>query len=114
MDHRHVPGLLVDAADLRRHAAHHRPRHARRRPDEQRAGGHGVTEEPGTEPHGITVHLDRLLEARGITLTELADRVGITVVNLSTVKTARPKAIRFSPPPRLCDVLDCQPADLLT
>ena len=66
------------------------------------------------EPHGITVHLDRLLETRGITLTELAERVGITVVNLSILKNGRAKAIRFSTLTRLCDVLGCQPADLLT
>lgn len=73
-----------------------------------------MTEEPGNEPHGITVHLDRLLDARGITLTELADRVGITVVNLSILKNGRAKAIRFSTLTRLCEVLGCQPADLLT
>lgn len=64
--------------------------------------------------HRVEVHLDRLLEQRGMTLTELADRVGITVVNLSILKNGRAKAIRFSTLTRLCEVLDCQPGDLLT
>lgn len=66
------------------------------------------------EPHSITVHLDELLEARGMTLTELADRVGITIANLSILKNGRAKAIRFTTLTRLCEVLGCQPADLLT
>jgi putative transcriptional regulator len=66
------------------------------------------------EPHAIAVHLDRLLEARGLTLTELADRVGVTIVNLSVLKNGRARAIRFSTLTRLCDVLDCQPGDLLS
>lgn len=70
--------------------------------------------EPEHEPHAITEHLDRLLEARGITLTELADRVGITLANLSILKNGRARAIRFSTLTRLCEELGCQPADLLT
>ncbi|HEY2791612.1 MAG TPA: helix-turn-helix transcriptional regulator [Micromonosporaceae bacterium] len=66
------------------------------------------------ESHAISVHLDRLLDERGITLTELADRVGITVVNLSILKNGRARAIRFSTLTRLCIELNCQPADLLT
>jgi putative transcriptional regulator len=62
----------------------------------------------------IAVHLDRLLEARGMTLTELAERVGVTVVNLSILKNGRARAIRFSTLAALCQALDCQPADLLT
>ncbi len=73
-----------------------------------------MTVEPEHEPHAITVHLDRLLEARGITLTELADRVGITLANLSILKNGRARAIRFSTLTRLCEELGCQPADLLT
>jgi putative transcriptional regulator len=57
-------------------------------------------------------HLDRLLEKRGMTLTELADQVGVTLVNLSVLKNDRAKAIRFSTLEALCDVLDCQPGDL--
>lgn len=65
------------------------------------------------EPHGITVRLDRLLVERGLTLTELADRVGVTMVNLSVLKNGRARAIRFSTLTRLCEELDCQPGDLL-
>jgi putative transcriptional regulator len=68
---------------------------------------------PPEEPHEITVHLDDLLAARGMTLTQLAELVGITVVNLSVLKNGRAKAIRFSTLSRLCRVLDCQPGDLL-
>lgn len=69
---------------------------------------------PRSEPAQITFHLDELLEARGMTLTELADRVGVTLVNLSVLKNDRAKAIRFSTLEALCDVLDCQPGDLMT
>ncbi|MFD0206801.1 MULTISPECIES: helix-turn-helix domain-containing protein [Saccharothrix] len=62
----------------------------------------------------IQVHLDRLLAERGMTLTELADRVGVTVVNLSILKNGRARAIRFSTLTALCEVLDCQPGDLLS
>jgi len=61
----------------------------------------------------IVVHLDRLLERRGMTLTQLAERVGVTVVNLSILKNGRARAIRFSTLAALCEVLDCQPGDLL-
>ncbi|MEV0146520.1 MULTISPECIES: helix-turn-helix transcriptional regulator [unclassified Nonomuraea] len=62
----------------------------------------------------IEVHLDRLLEERGMTLVELADRVGITNVNLSILKNNRAKAIRFSTLAKICEVLGCQPGDLLS
>ena len=62
----------------------------------------------------ITFHLDELLESRGLTLTELANRVDITLVNLSVLKNNRAKAIRFSTLEALCNVLDCQPGDLMT
>ncbi|MBV8931292.1 MAG: helix-turn-helix transcriptional regulator [Kutzneria sp.] len=61
----------------------------------------------------ITVHLDRLLAERGLTLTELADRVGMTLANLSILKTNKARAIRFSTLTALCRELDCQPGDLL-
>ena len=67
-----------------------------------------------SESHGVRVHLDRLLAERGMTLTELAERVGVTVVNLSVLKNGRARAIRFSTLTRLCEVLDCQPGDLLS
>ena len=65
------------------------------------------------EAHGVTVHLDEVLADRGMTLTELADRVGVTVVNLSVLKNGRAKAVRFSTLTRVCRVLDCQPGDIL-
>jgi putative transcriptional regulator len=64
--------------------------------------------------HGISVHLDRLLEERGLTLTELAERVDLTVVNVSILKNGRARAIRFSTLSALCEALDCQPGDLLS
>ena len=64
--------------------------------------------------HGITVHLDELLEARGLTLTQLAAEVDVTVVNLSVLKNGRAKAIRFSTLAAICAALDCQPGDLLS
>ncbi|MCP2168096.1 helix-turn-helix domain-containing protein [Goodfellowiella coeruleoviolacea] len=65
------------------------------------------------ESHGIEVTLDRLLRERGMTLTELSQRVGVSLVNLSVLKNGRARAIRFSTLSRLCAVLDCQPGDLL-
>ena len=61
----------------------------------------------------IRVSLDRMLLKRGITLTDLADRVGITLANLSILKTNKARAIRFSTLNALCRELDCQPGDLL-
>ena len=64
--------------------------------------------------HRIHCRLDELLEQRGLSLTELADEVGITVVNLSVLKNDRAKAIRFSTLTALCEALDCEPGDLFT
>jgi putative transcriptional regulator len=61
----------------------------------------------------ILVKLDDLLHARRMTLTELADRVGITIVNLSILKTGKAKAIRFSTLSAICAALSCQPGDIL-
>jgi putative transcriptional regulator len=61
----------------------------------------------------IVVRLDRVLEERGMTLTELAQRVDVTVVNLSILKNGRARAVRFSTLGALCAALDCQPGDLL-
>lgn len=61
----------------------------------------------------IGVRLDELLAERGMTLTELSDQVGVTIVNLSVLKNGRARAIRFSTLARLCEVLGCQPGDLL-
>lgn len=63
--------------------------------------------------HSIHVRLDEVLERRGMTLTELAVRVDISLVNLSILKTGKARAIRFSTLTRICDALDCQPGDLL-
>lgn len=62
----------------------------------------------------IEVHLDKLLTDREMTLTELSGQVGITLANLSILKTGKARAIRFSTLEAICDALDCQPADLLT
>jgi putative transcriptional regulator len=71
--------------------------------------------EPGLAGSGsVRIRLDEVLAARGMTLTELSDRVGITVVNLSVLKNGRARAIRFSTLAGLCAALDCQPGDLLT
>ena len=64
--------------------------------------------------YGITVRLDELLEKRGMTLTELAEQVDVTVVNLSILKNGRAKAVRFSTLAALCEALHCQPGDLLS
>jgi putative transcriptional regulator len=64
--------------------------------------------------HGIGVHLDELLARRGMTLTDLAQRVDLTIVNLSVLKNGRARAVRFSTLAALCRELDCQPGDLLT
>ena len=61
----------------------------------------------------IRVRLDRLLVDRRMSLTELADRVGVTLANLSILKTGKARAVRFSTLDRLCRELDCQPGDLL-
>jgi putative transcriptional regulator len=77
------------------------------------AARRGEVESGEAEPGGITIRLDDLLAERGMTLTELSDRVGITVVNLSVLKNGRARAIRFSTLGGLCAVLGCQPGDLL-
>jgi putative transcriptional regulator len=61
----------------------------------------------------ILVRLDDLLHERHMTLTELARRIDITLANLSILKTGKARAIRFSTLEAICDVLACQPGDLL-
>ena len=61
----------------------------------------------------IRVRLDRVLLERRMSLTELADRVGVTLANLSILKTGKARAVRFSTLDALCRELDCQPGDLL-
>lgn len=65
------------------------------------------------EGAAIVVRLDDLLHERRMTLTELADRVGLTLANLSILKTGKAKAIRFSTLRAICRELQCQPGDLL-
>ncbi|ASZ06554.1 MULTISPECIES: helix-turn-helix domain-containing protein [Enterococcus] len=61
----------------------------------------------------IKVNLDIMLVKRNMSVTELAERVGITQANMSILKTGKAKAIRFSTLEKICQVLSCQPADLL-
>ena len=61
----------------------------------------------------IRVSLDRVLLERRMSLTELADRLGVTIANLSILKTGKARAVRFSTLAALCRELDCQPGDLL-
>ncbi|MDR2988325.1 MAG: helix-turn-helix transcriptional regulator [Nocardiopsaceae bacterium] len=70
-----------------------------------------TSDDPG---HAIEVHLESLLADRGMTLTELADRAGIAIVNLSILKNGHARAIRFTTLSKICDVLGCQPGDLIT
>ena len=66
------------------------------------------------ELHAVEVHLDKLLADRGMTLTELAERANVSVVNLSVLKNGRARAVRFSTLTAICRVLMCQPGDLLS
>jgi len=69
---------------------------------------------PAENEGKITVKLDDLLYERRMTLTELAERVGLTLANLSILKTGKAKAIRFSTLEAICRELQCQPGDLLS
>ncbi|WP_370183589.1 helix-turn-helix domain-containing protein [Alteriqipengyuania sp.] len=74
-----------------------------------------MPENTDTQTQGgkIRVKLDDLLHERRMTLTELAERVGLTLANLSILKTGKAKAIRFSTLEAICRELECQPGDLL-
>jgi putative transcriptional regulator len=87
--------------------SHLRPRARLRRrdADARRPRGDGLM--------AIVVKLDELLHDRRMTLTELADRIDITLANLSILKTGKARAIRFSTLEAICEVLTCQPGDLL-
>ncbi len=61
----------------------------------------------------IEVNLSVMLAKRKMSMTELADKVGITLANLSVLKTGKAKAIRFSTLEAVCEALDCQPGDIL-
>lgn len=69
---------------------------------------------PPEAPHRVRVTIDRLLAESGMTVAELADRVGVTPANLTILKNNRARAIRFSTLTALCDVLGCTPGDILT
>ncbi|WP_173400912.1 helix-turn-helix domain-containing protein [Arthrobacter sp. 35/47] len=68
---------------------------------------------PAEEDAGIHCRLDELLEERGMTLTELSKRVGVSLVNLSVLKNDRARAIRFSTLSAICGVLECEVGELL-
>jgi len=61
----------------------------------------------------IVVNLDVMMAKRKMSLNELSQRVGLTTVNLSILKTGKAKGVRFDTLASICDVLDCQPADIL-
>lgn len=61
----------------------------------------------------LIINLDIMMAKRKMSLNELSERVGITIANLSILKTGKGKAIRFSTLEAICEVLDCQPGDIL-
>jgi putative transcriptional regulator len=63
---------------------------------------------------GIRVSLDRILADRDMSLTTLSERVGVTIANLSILKTGKARAVRFSTLDSLCRVLNCQPGDIIS
>lgn len=69
---------------------------------------------PAEDDHRVDVHLDAMLARRGLTLTQLADQVGLTLANLSVLKNGHARAIRFTTLTAICEVLDCQPGDILS
>lgn len=69
---------------------------------------------PPLEEHRVICHLDRVLLDRGMSLVELAEKVGVSVANLSILKNNRARAVRFSTLTALCEVLECTPGDLFT
>lgn len=74
----------------------------------------GLAPEPADfVDHAIEVHLDDLLIARAMTLTELCTRTGITMANLSVLKNGHARAVRFTTLTAICHALNCQPGDLL-
>lgn len=69
---------------------------------------------PAPDEHGIRVHLAEVLARRNMTLTELSERVGVSIVNLSLLKNGHARAIRLTTLGAICAVLECQPGDLLS
>ena len=86
----------------------------RRSVDSPASSWDGSAGEVEHDPVRIRIRLDELLSLREMTLTELSERVGVTIVNLSILKNGRARAIRFSTLARLCEALECQPGDLLS
>ena len=76
-------------------------------------GNYVMGQDAEAEGTAIVVKLDDLLHARRMTLTELSERIGLTLANLSILKTGKAKAIRFSTLEAICRELECQPGDLL-
>lgn len=72
-----------------------------------------MSERDDPAPHRVVSRLGDLLEARGLTLVQLAELTGVTVANLSVLKNGRARAVRFSTLTAICDALDCRPGDLL-
>lgn len=64
-------------------------------------------------PLAIRIQLDRVLADRRMSLTELSEAVGVTIANLSILKTGKAKAVRFTTLEKICRVLECQPGDIL-
>jgi putative transcriptional regulator len=75
-----------------------------------------VSSEPNADltPHRIECHLAAILADRGMTLTELSERTGITLANLSILKTGKARAVRFTTLTQICDALDTTPAELFS
>lgn len=73
-----------------------------------------MLEQDEVDGHRVHCHLGELLEVRGLTLVQLAERTGITVANLSVLKNGRARAIRFTTLIAICEALDCTPGDLLS
>jgi putative transcriptional regulator len=69
---------------------------------------------PEPTDHRITVHLDELLQAKGMTLVDLSSHVGVTVANLSILKNGHARAIRFNTLTSICQALGCVPGDILS
>lgn len=69
---------------------------------------------PPEPDHAVRCHLDTLLAERGMTLTELAEQVGVSVVNLSVLKNDRARAVRFSTLTAICRVLNCSVGELFS
>ena len=69
---------------------------------------------PPPEEHRVELHLDQLLAERGMSLTELAAQVGLTIANLSVLKNGHARALRFSTLTALCDALQCTPGELIS